>query len=59
MELSKSEQKIEATSSLYTTGTLQAMQFMGTGDFIEVYAKAPTATTIVSVDYLTISVVPV
>jgi hypothetical protein len=57
--ISKSEQKIEATSSLYTTGTLQAMQFMGTGDFIEVYAKAPTATTIVSVDYLTISVVPV
>jgi hypothetical protein len=57
--ITDSEQKIEATSSLYTTGTLQAMQFMSTGDFIEVYAKAPTATTIVSVDYLTISAVPV
>lgn len=57
--ISNSEQKIEATSSLYTTGTLQAMQSMSTGDFIEVYAKAPTATTVVSVDYLTISAVPV
>jgi hypothetical protein len=57
--ITDSEQKIEATSSLYTTGTLQAMQFMSTGDFIEVYAKAPTAATIVSVDYLTISAVPV
>ena len=54
-----SEQRIEATSSFYTTGTLQAMQLMSTGDFIEVYAKAPTAATIVSVDYLTISAVPV
>jgi hypothetical protein len=59
VKIPSSEQKIEATSSLYTTGTLQAMQFMSTGDFIEVYAKAPTATTIVSVDYLTISAVPV
>ena len=59
VKIPSSEQKIEATSSLYTTGTLQAMQFMSSGDFIEVYAKAPTATTIVSVDYLTISAVPV
>lgn len=59
VKIPSSEQKIEATSSLYTTGTLQAMQFMSTGDFIEVYAKAPTAATIVSVDYLTISAVPV
>jgi hypothetical protein len=35
------------------------MQLMSTGDYIEVFAKAPTATTIVAVDFLTISAVPV
>lgn len=59
VKIPNSEQKIEATSNLYTTGTLQAMQLMSTGDFIEVYANAPTASTTVSVEYLTISAVPV